>query len=58
MKRLRFAWGFGAFLLGLALALLIRGADQRAPIALIIVACLILFGSAAIRPSSIRKVKP
>lgn len=58
VKLLRTIWLIGACLLGLALALLIRGIDQRAPIALIIVACLILFGSAAIRPSSIRKAKP
>ena len=58
MTFLRRLWALGAFLLGLALALLVRGADPRVPIALIIVACLILFGSAAIRPSSIRKAKP
>lgn len=58
MKRLRVIWGLGAMLLGVALALLVRGADQRAPIALIIIACLILFASAAIRPSSLRKAKP
>lgn len=58
MTFLRRLWALGAFLLGLALALLVRNADPRAPIALIIVACLILFGSAAIRPSSIWKAKP
>lgn len=58
MNRLRRVWAFGAILLGVALALLVRGADQRAPIALIIIACLILFASAAIRPSSLRKAKP
>jgi hypothetical protein len=58
MTGLRIVWGLGAFLLGVALALLLRGADQRAPIVLIIIACLILFASAAIRPSALRKAKP
>ena len=58
MKRLRVIWGLGAMMLGVATGLLIVGADQRLPIALNNLACLILFASAAIRPSSLRKAKP